>query len=409
MLHLEPFRGLRPPPELAAEVMSPPYDVLSSAEAREVAADQPLSFLHISKPEIDLPVGVSPHDQSVYDKGGENFRLMIEQGALRRDPRESFYLYRMSAPGHTQLGLVATAAVSDYLSNLVRRHEHTRPDKETDRVLHMEALGAQTGPVLCVYDDARADTATVVELAEQAGPDFDELPLGEVRHSLWRVDADEAIQQVRAAFASLDVCYIADGHHRSAAAARVASRHAQDPLHPAHRFLVVLFPASEARILDYNRVVRDLAGMSADEFMRRLERSFSVQPETAPVRPHQRGEFGLYMAGTWYRLHCRLDPATLADPVERLDVALLAHQLLEPLLGIHDPRRDPRIDFVGGGRGLHELERRVDSGEMAAAFAMFPTPIGDLMSVADAGRVMPPKSTWFEPKLADGLVSNVIC
>ena len=408
MLHLEPFRGLRPRPELAAKVMAPPYDVLSSAEARDAAADNPLSFLHVSKPEIDLEPGVSPYDQSVYARGGRNFRQLIDQGTLQRDARDSFYLYRMTASDHAQLGLVATAAVSDYLSNLVRKHEHTRPDKETDRVNHMQALGAQTGPVLCVYDDARADTATLIELAEQSDPVYADLPLGDVRHSLWKVDGDEAVGHVRAAFASLDVCYIADGHHRSAAAARVAARHAEDPDHLAHRFLVVLFPASQTRILDYNRVVRDLAGMSDAEFLHRLEQSFAVLPEAAPVRPHQRGEFGLYLNGHWYRLHCRLDPATLADPVERLDVALLAHQLLEPLLNIHDPRRDPRIDFVGGGRGLGELERRVDSGEMAAAFALFPTPIGDLMSVADAGRVMPPKSTWFEPKLADGLVSNVI-
>lgn len=406
------FAGLRPAPQYAAAVAAPPYDVLSSAEARVRAAGRPLSFLHISKPEIDLAPDVDPYSPAVYAKGAENFSALIRQGVLQRDKKASYYVYRLTMGSHVQTGIVAAASVAAYDNGHIRRHELTRPDKEDDRVRQIDALNAQTGPVLLTYRHAEAVDAIVRAVSAEA-PEFDISADGGVRHALWVVRDAETALHLAAAFEAVPALYIADGHHRAAAASRIAaSRRAANPGHTGvesyNYFLSVIFPDNQMQIFDYNRVIRDLNGLTREDFVRRVEQSFSVSTSAAPVKPARAGEFGMYLQGEWYRLTLNSDLMTQRDPVARLDVSLLAAHLIEPVLGIHDPRRDKRIDFVGGIRGLPELVKRVDSGEMAVAFSLFPTGMHDLMAVADAGEMMPPKSTWFEPKLADGLVSHVL-
>jgi uncharacterized protein (DUF1015 family) len=409
---IRPFAGLRPAPGRAAEVIAPPYDVLNTEEARERARGKPWSFLHISKPEIDLPAGADPYGAAVYAKGRENFEKMSREGVLRRDPEPYYYVYRLVMGAHRQTGIVAAASVPDYEANRIRKHEFTRPDKEDDRVRQIEALNAQTGPVFLTYRHAPAVDA-VIESVVRDEPDVDVTADDGVRHTLWVMRDRGRIGAITAAFDAMPCLYIADGHHRSAAAARVAAaRRAANPGHtggePYNYFLSVIFPDDQMQILDYNRVVRDLNGLTPEDFQRKIETAFDMKSESAAVRPARAGEFGMYLKGRWYRLNVKPERVPADDPVKRLDVSLLQDNLIAPVLGIDDPRRDKRIDFVGGIRGLQELERRVDSGEMACAFALFPTSIVDLMAVADAGRVMPPKSTWFEPKLADGLVSHVL-
>jgi len=401
---IQPFRGLRPSAGCAADVAAPPYDVLSSAEARARAAGKPNSFLHISKAEIDLPVDTNPYSPEVYAKSAENFHRLIGEGLLIRDPAPCYYAYRLTMGEHVQTGIVAAASVADYNSNRIRRHEFTRPDKEDDRVRQIEALSAQTGPVLLAYPDSAAADELIASASGRepvAEASFDG-----VGHTIWLIDDAMTISALSAAFDAMPGLYIADGHHRSAAAARVAA--ARPGCAGAGHFLAVIFPAHQMRIMDYNRVVRDLNDLAPDAFLASVGEHFAVIPAVDRVHPDKPGVVGMYLAGHWYRLE--IDPALVPhdDPVRRLDVSLLSDQLLEPLLGIRDLRRDKRIDFVGGIRGLGELERRVDSGEMAVAFALHATQMSDLMAVADSGQVMPPKSTWFEPKLADGLVSHIL-
>ena len=418
---IRPFTGLRPQPDKAQAVVAPPYDVLNTDEARALAQDRPWSFLHVSKPEIDLPAGTDPYSAVVYARGAENFQRMLREGVLRRDPAPYYYVYRATMGAHTQTGLVAAASVADYLTNRIRKHEFTRPDKEDDRVRQIDALNAQTGPVFLTYRQNAEVDAWLAEAAT-ASPEIDVTLPGlagapATRHQVWAIREQNRIADITYTFDAMANLYIADGHHRSAAAARVAALRAQAApragthagIDPAYNyFLAVLFPDTQMQILDYNRVIRDLNGMSADAFLARIAPVFKVEPSSTPVKPAQAGEFGMYLGGRWYRL--RIVPARVptADPVKRLDVSLLQDHLIAPVLGIDDPRRDKRIDFVGGIRGLNELVRRVDSGEMAVAFSLFPTSMQDLMAVADSGAVMPPKSTWFEPKLADGLVSHVL-
>jgi len=409
---IRPFAGLRPPPEHADAVLAPPYDVLSSSEAREQAAGKPWSFLHVSKAEIDLPEQTDPYDAAVYAKSAETFHNMIAQGVLVQDEAPCYYVYRLDMGTHTQTGLVAAASVAAYDAGLIKKHEFTRPAKEDDRVRQIEALGAQTGPVFLVYradrlvDDLLADVASGMPAMDVTADDG-------VRHRLWPMMRSGDIAVISAVFEEMHALYVADGHHRSAAASRVAAtrrlanpEHAGDELY--NYFLSVIFPHDQMHILDYNRVIRDLNGIQPNDFIARVAESFDIQWSDVPVQPGQAGEFGMYLAGDWYRLNIDEDLILHEDPVARLDVSLLAANLIEPLLGISDPRRDTRIDFIGGIRGLSELEKRVDSGEMAIAFSMFPTSMTDLMAVADSGEVMPPKSTWFEPKLADGVVSHLI-
>jgi uncharacterized protein (DUF1015 family) len=404
-----PFAGLRPVPECADAVAAPPYDVLSSAEARQQANGNPLSFLHVSKPEIDLPEGTDPFADAVYAKGRENIHRMIEDGVLIRDSAPCYYVYRLTMGDHSQTGLVGAAPVAAYDENRVRRHEFTRPDKEDDRVRQIDSVDAQTGPVLVVHQPS-VDIAAVLNEITAAPPIYDVTRPDGVSHQVWLVDGPAQIAKVDAAYGALDLLYIADGHHRSAAASRVAGlRRAANPDHRGdeayNRFLIVAFPADQVRILDYNRVVRDLNDLSAAAFLERLSVDFEVTPSDGPARPDRPHTFGMYLDGDWYRLTALSPPGPAAAPLERLDVGLLTDLVLAPVLGVGDPRTDPRIDFVGGIRGLEGLAARVDSGDWAVAFALYPTSMSDLMAVADAGEVMPPKSTWFEPKLADGLVS----
>jgi uncharacterized protein (DUF1015 family) len=409
---IRPFPGLRPLPDKAAEVAAPPYDVLDSNEARERAAGKRWSFLHISKPEIDLPQGTDVYSPQVYDKGRENFDCMLAEGVLRQDSAPCYYFYRLIMGDHQQLGLVAAARVADYDTNRIRKHEFTRPDKEDDRVRQVDALSAQTGPVFLTYKHS----AVIDELAASAtasAPEIDIVADTGVRHSLWVVRDAGALDLITRTFDGMDCLYIADGHHRSAAASRVAAaRKAANPNHTGEEaynyFLAVIFPDNQMKILDYNRVLKDLYGNSPEEFLAKVRGAFTVEETAGQAKPAEAGEFGMYLGRRWYRLTIKPELIPQADPVKRLDVSLLQDNLIGPILGVEDPRREKRIDFVGGIRGLGELERRVNSGEMAVAFALYPTSMAQLMAVADAGEVMPPKSTWFEPKLADGLVSHMI-
>jgi uncharacterized protein (DUF1015 family) len=409
---IRPFAGLRPASGRAAEVIAPPYDVLSSDEARARAAGSPWSFLHISKPEIDLPAGTDPYSPPVYARAAQNLARMVRKGILARDPARAYYVYRLTLDGHTQTGLVAAASVAEYDANRIRKHEHTQTDKENDRVRQIEALNAHTGPVMIACPSA-PEIEDMLKGCSAGAPDADATADTGVRHSLWVV-RDAAMQErLTRSFDALPALYIADGHHRSAAASRVAAaRRAAHSRHTGEEdynyFLAVIFPHHQMQILPYNRVVTDLNGADAGTFLARVREAFSVESSATPVSPARPAEFGLYLAGQWYRLAIRRERVPVDDPVARLDVSLLSDHLLGPVLGITDLRRDKRIDYVGGIRGLAELERRVDSGEMAVAFSHYPTAMEDLMAVAEAGKVMPTKSTWFEPKLADGLVSHVL-
>ncbi|MFQ5534689.1 MAG: DUF1015 domain-containing protein [Sphingomonadales bacterium] len=408
---IRPFSGLRPTGQFAAQVAAPPYDVLTSQEARARAGNAPWSFLHISKAEIDLPSDCDPYSPAVYDKAADNMAKFLDAGVLRRDAVPCYYVYRLRAGEHTQTGIVAAGSVEAYRGNRIRRHELTRPAKENDRVRQIEAVGAQTGPVLVAHP-ASADVDAVVTRVT-AGVPVADVTLDNVDHTIWVVSRDAEVERITRAFEAMEAIYIADGHHRSAAAARVAEARSKgeadfgpDPLH--NYFLVVSFPISEVNILPYNRVVRDLHGLSPSAFLEALKGEFVVEASDKPVQPARPSEFGVYLDGGWHRIALRREPETGASPAERLDVSLLSERLLAPILGIGDPRTDPRIDFVGGIRGLGELERRVDGGDWAVAFSFFATAMDDLVAVADAGQIMPPKSTWFEPKLADGLVSLVL-
>jgi uncharacterized protein (DUF1015 family) len=405
---IRPFTGLRPRTEHAAAVAAPPYDVLSSDEARVRAAGKPYSFLHVSKAEIDLPPDVDHYAPEVYAKSAENLRQMIADGILLRDAKPCYYAYRLIMDEHVQTGLIAAASVADYDTNRIRKHEFTRPDKEDDRVRQIEALNAQTGPVLLAHQDS--DEAEQLIAAATAGTPIADVTADDgIRHTVWLIDDNATIERITAVIGNMPNLYIADGHHRSAAASRVAAaRRGKGAPESAEHFLAVIFPARQMRIMDYNRVVRDLNDHSVESFLELVAERYTVTPSLNPVHPETTGACGMYLAGSWYHLAIKPELVPVADPVRRLDVSVLSEQILAPILGIADLRRDTRIDFVGGIRGLGELERRVNSGEMAVAFAMYPTQMSELMSVADIGEVMPPKSTWFEPKLADGLVSHVL-
>jgi uncharacterized protein (DUF1015 family) len=409
---IKPFIGLRPAPGRAAEVVAPPYDVMNAAEARRMVEGRPQSFLHISRPEVDLPEGTDPYASQVYEKAKENLDRMIGEGVLARDEAPHYYVYRLTMGAHVQTGLVAAASVAAYDADRIKKHEFTRPVKEDDRLRQIDALNAQTGPVFLVYKSTAVIDDTLAELSASA-PAVGITANDGVRHELWVVNDGRTIDRLSTAFEQLRGLYVADGHHRLAAAARVAaSRKAANPGHigdePYDFFLAVIFPHNQMQILDYNRVVKDLHGLEIKAFMSRLEVPFTVETSSVPVKPSRPAELGMYLDGAWYRLTLDERRIPWDDPVGRLDVSLLQDNIIEPMLGIVDPRRDDRIDFVGGIRGLDWLAGRVDDGSMKVAFSLHPTRMEDLMAVADAGEVMPPKSTWFEPKLADGLVSHVL-
>jgi len=411
---ITPFCGLRPSTGHADDVLAPPYDVLNTAEARERTKGKPWSFLHISKPEIDLPEGTDPYSPEVYAKAAENLQTMIKEGLLSQENKPCYYAYRLIMEGHSQTGLVAGASVADYDTNRIRKHEFTRPVKEDDRVRQIDAVNAQTGPVLLAYPNTPT-VDNILATVSAAAPNMDVTTDDGIQHTLWVIDDDNTISQLTAAFDAMNALYIADGHHRSASASRIcASRNAETndkyttENAPWNYFLTVIFPHHQMKIFDYNRVIKDLNGLSNDAFITKISEHFTVDLSKMPVKPQQVGEFGMYLNKQWYKLTLHEILMTEDDPVARLDVSRLAKYLIDPVLGISDPRRDNRIDFVGGIRGLEGLEKRVNSGEMAVAFSIFATRMEDLMSVADNNDVMPPKSTWFEPKLADGVVSLML-
>jgi len=404
MATIRPFAALRPQADLASRICELPYDVMSSEEARGMAAGNSLSFLHVSKPEIDLPASVDLYDPSVYEKGKENFDRLIKQGALKKDPVACFYLYRQAMGQHSQTGLVAVASCEEYLNGVIQKHELTRIDKEDDRVRHIEALNSQTGPVFLTYRAVRElDDLFARKTAGQ--PDIDFTAKDGVRHVSWVLSDAGDISYVENAFSRINALYIADGHHRSAAAARVyqTRKGAGD----SAQFLTVIFPHNQMQILPYNRVLKDLNGLSPDQLLKQLDGMFIVREEGNPM-PRRKHELGFYFHGKWRTLNFRPQFATTSDPIEKLDVTLLQNYVLAPVFGVDDPRTSKRINFVGGIRGTNALEKLVNSGEHACAFSMFPTSIEDLMTVADAGGIMPPKSTWFEPKLRDGMFCHMI-
>ena len=404
---IRPFRALRPAPGRAADVVAPPYDVLSSAEARDRAKGRPWSFLHVSKAEIDLDPTIDPYDPAVYAKAAENFRRMIASGVLVRDAKHCYYVYRLTWRDRVETGLAAVASIAAYAANRIRKHELTAPAKEDDRVRQIEAVNAHTGPVMLAYPVAPGIDNLLAGAAGKE-PEVDVTADDGVRHQLWMIDEESTIASLTRAVETLPALYIADGHHRSAAALRVAQARDQKDGY----FLAVLLPQQQMTVLDYNRVLRDLNGLTSQAILREIGRCYAIEPSDQPVPPARTDELGMVLDGRWYRLSLRPEVAAEAarsgDPVARLPVVLLSKYVIEPVFGIFDPRRDKRIDFVGGGRGLGELERLVASGEAAAAFAVYPTTMRDLMAVADAGSIMPPKSTWFEPKLADGMVIHML-
>jgi uncharacterized protein (DUF1015 family) len=406
----QPFRALRPTPEHAADVIAPPYDVVDSDEARAIARDRPYDFLHVSRPEIDFPHGTDPYADAVYEHGGAMLRRLLREGVLIRESAPSYYVYRLSMQDHEQTGIGMTASVQAYDSQIIKRHELTTPVKENDRVRNIEALNAQTGPVLCAFRDD--DLLRSLILAEtQHEPLFAVVGPHAVRHTIWRVAEPSRIAAIARALNALDGLYIADGHHRSAAASRVAAQRRGRAAGPggasSEYFLTVAFADRDLQILDYNRAVADLNSLSAEEFLAAVRLKFELAPCQRAYKPDAAGRFGMYLGGNWYRLTAEAT-APAADPIAALDVSLLQERLIEPVLGIDDPRTDDRIEFIGGVRGLAALEERVDTGRAAVAFSLYPTSIRQLMAVADANALMPPKSTWFEPKLADGLLSHML-
>ena len=407
MSTIRPFKAFRPRPHYAAEVAAKPYDVLNSEEAREEVKGHPLSFLHVGKPEVDLEPSIDLHAQRVYEKGRDNLQKLIRDGVLKEDAAPSLYVYAQTMNGRTQYGLVGCASVEEYWNNIIKKHEHTRKDKEEDRCNHVRVTNSHSGPIFLTYrDDAEIDQ--IVARIVKETPDNDLVAADGIRHQSWIINDAETIEQIVGRFEAIPFLYVADGHHRSAAASIVGrERKNANPHHTGNEeynfFLAVYFPASHLYIMDYNRVVKDLCGKSKEEFLSAVEKDFAVVEAAGQVHPAKKGDFGMYLDGKWYTLTARPALQAETDPVLRLDVSLLQNYLLDPVLGIKDPRTEKRIDFVGGMRGLGELERRVNNGEMAVAFSLYPTSIGELMAIADDGKIMPPKSTWFEPKLRDGL------
>lgn len=404
MASLKPFAALRPKSDLAAQICELPYDVMSSDEARAMATGNPLSFLHVSKPEIDLPPSTDLYSAPVYAKGKENFEKLISQGSLKQDAQPCFYLYRQIMGGHAQVGLVAAASCEEYLNNVIKKHEFTRPDKEDDRVRHIETLNSQTGPVFLTYRATAAmDEFVAKKIAEK--PEVDFTGKDGVRHTAWTVADAAGIKFIADTFAKIPFLYIADGHHRSAAAGRVFQ--SRKGAGHSGQFLTVTFPHNQMQILPYNRVLKDLNKLSPEQLLQKLDGIFVINP-AGQAKPTKKHELSLFLGGKWYGLSFRPHFAATQDPIEKLDVTLLQKYVLEPIFGIDDPRTSKRINFVGGIRGTGELEKLVNSGEYACAFSMFPTSIEDLMTIADAGGIMPPKSTWFEPKLRDAMFCHMI-
>ena len=410
MATIKPFKGVRPPKNLVEKIESRPYDVLESEEARVEAGDNEMSLYHIIKPEIDFEQGTSEYDPRVYEKAAENFKAFQEKGWLVQDDTEQYYIYAQTMNSKTQYGLVVGAYVDDYLNGVIKKHELTRRDKEEDRMKHVRVNNANIEPVFFAYPDNDVLNTLIMRYAS-THPEYDFVaPIDGFRHQFWVISDQADIEAITKEFAKMPSLYIADGHHRSAAAALVGAEKAkQNPHHTGKEeynyFMAVCFPASQLTILDYNRVVKDLNGMTSEEFLNALHNDFEVECKgTEPYRPAQLHEFSLYLDGKWYSLIAKKGTYNDADPIGILDVDISSRLILDKLLGIKDLRSDKRIDFVGGLRGLEELKRRVDSGEMKMALALYPVSMKQIMDIADSGKIMPPKATWFEPKLRSGLI-----
>ena len=406
------FKALRPKSKYSDDVIAPPYDVLNSEEARDLAKDKPYSFLHISKPEIDLPEDIQADDPRVYDKGLENLNKMINERILIRDDKETLFIYKITTTNHDQTGIAFVASIDAYEGNLIKKHEHTKPVKELDRINNMKALNAQTGPVLLTYLDNIQLDKIINQYTIENQPIYDVNTREKINHRIWQITDINEINKATNALNKLESLYIADGHHRSAAASQVRkSRMNDNSEHDGsenyNHFLAVAFPKSEMKILDYNRLIKHTNGKSTNELIKMIEDHFKCTPSDKPVKPIADKSFGMFTDGQWFSLEL-ISEFNKNSPVDSLDISILHDFILDPILGIEDERVDTNIDFVGGARGLKELERRVNSNEMAIAFSLYPTPIDALISVAEAGLIMPPKSTWFEPKLLDGLLSHII-
>jgi uncharacterized protein (DUF1015 family) len=413
MAIIRPFKGLRPQAALAAQVAARPYDVLSSAEAKVAASGNPYAYYHVSKSEIDLPDGVDIHSQAVYDKAAENLQRFIKEGTLFQDAQPCYYIYKLVMDGRSQVGLVCASSIADYNNGIIKKHEFTRPEKEQDRINHIKTTRAQTGNVFLAYNDVPELNVTIEHWQHKA-PAYDFTADDGIQHTVWVVDDAATVQQITKLFAEkVPFTYIADGHHRAASAALVQKEFAANGMikseeDPANFFLTTIFPASQLAILDYNRLVKDLNGHTAAQLLSQLDYDFTVEEiGHLPQKPTMLHEFSMYLENKWYRLVAKEGTYT-TDPIGILDVTILQNNVLDKFLGIKDPRTDKRIDFVGGIRGLEELVKRVDSGEMKVAFALYPVTIQQLFDIADSGNVMPPKSTWFEPKLRDGLITQLI-
>jgi uncharacterized protein (DUF1015 family) len=407
MAIISAFRGLRPAKELAHRVASPPYDVLNSAEARVVADNNPYSFLHITKAEIDLPEGTDIHSEKVYHKAADNLFIFRDNKILVQDEKPAFYIYELTMAGRKQTGLVCVSSVEDYENGIIKKHELTRPEKELDRINHMRATGAQTGNVFLAYRSNADVNQLINNWKQNHKTEYDFVAEDGIGHRVWMVDDPRVLTDIVEIFRQQIPCtYIADGHHRAASAAKV--KNALKNAGPeAGYFLTTLFPADDLRIMDYNRVVRDLNGMNTSIFLDKLNKDFSIEKTDTSLAPDRLHQFGMYLEGNWYRMEAR--PGSFSDdPISVLDVSILQNNILSPILGIHDPRTDDRVDFVGGIRGLGELEKRVDSGQMKAAFSLYAVSMDQLFAISDSGSIMPPKSTWFEPKLRDGLLTHLI-
>lgn len=422
MAVFRPFQAVRPAEELAEKVAALPYDVMSSAEAYESAKDNPYSFLHVDKAEIDLPKETDQYDDSVYAKASENLQKMLQNGVLKKDADASYFVYRQVMGEHSQAGIVGCASIDDYLNSVIKKHELTVAAKEADRIRHVDVCNANTGPIFLTFRKSDPLEKLMKDVMEEEKPVYDFSSDDDIRHTVWRISEPDRIKTIEEEFQKIPCLYIADGHHRAASAVKVGIKRRES--HPGYTgseefnyFLAVAFPADELKIWDYNRVVKDLNGLSKEEFLKRTGEFFdvqeiSVQPgkteeELSCVRPKKRHEFAMYLQGTWYRLSAKTIAWDETDTVSTLDVSILQNHLLSPVLGIGDPRTDSRIAFVGGIRGLKELVKMVDNGD-AVAFAMYPTSIRELMQIADEGKIMPPKSTWFEPKLRSGLFIHTL-
>jgi len=413
MAKIKAFKAFRPVPELVSKVAALPYDVVNREQAREIARGNEYCFLHVDKAEIDLDINIDPYDKKVYEKARENLNKLIQKGVYIQEEKDCLYLYRLTRMGRTQTGLVCCTSIDDYINDIIKKHENTLEQKELDRINHVMYTEAHTGPILTAYREEKPITDLMENWCDTHEPVYDWEDDEGIQQTIWVVDDDKVINDLIELFSKVSTLYIADGHHRAAAATKVGQmkrqQHSDYSGHEEYNYyLSVIFADSELLILEYNRLVSDLNGLTEEDFLEKLSINFDISLETRPYRPKEKHRFGMYLSGKWYSLTAKDGIFDKDDPVERLDVSILHNKIIAPLLGITNPRSDSRIDYVGGGKGLEELMERVDRGEMKVAFSMYPTSMEDLMAIADAGRIMPPKSTWFEPKLRSGIFIHSI-